>query len=117
VFYSFWIILHSKPEWFNPQGLLHLEPVHFPILEIAISVFWSLLVFASACSLALDTGDYIRLAIANLFTVVLLSCFLCNGFISYKHHIGHDPWNYPPEGENPEKPNEDEKDEKETGLS
>ena len=105
--FRFWIILHSTPKCFTPQELFHLEPVNFPILEIGISLFWSVFIFASSCSLALDNGGYYHVAIAGLFMVALLACFLANAFICYKRLINHDPWDSQPSEEN--NPNKEKK--------
>ena len=105
-FFRFWILWHSKPNWFGLPELLNLDPVKFPVMELAISSFWSLVLFACSCSLALDNGGLVQLAVANLFTVILFSFFVCNGFIAYKQLIGHDPWKDPTDPEAGNQPEE-----------
>ena len=68
-----------------------------------------MLVFASSCSLALDTDGYIRLAITNLFSVILFSFFVGHGFFSYKQLVAHDPWKNPEDAEEGKTNTDDEK--------
>ena len=72
-----------KTKAMSMHRIHHSQPP-YPILEMILAFIWSAFTLAASCSLALDSGDYKRLPVANIFIVMLGALYFCDFCYSYK---------------------------------